>query len=46
MTINGTKHKTSPTDFHQRCKNCGRLFYFSRDCNGKWVKCPHCGTNH
>ena len=46
MTIEGTKHRTSITDYVQRCKSCGRVFYFGRDCNGKWVRCPHCRTTH
>lgn len=44
--IKGTVHRRNPTDFYQRCKSCGRLFYFSRDCNGKAVICPHCGARH
>ena len=46
MEIKGTKHKQNSTDFYQACKRCGKLFYFSRDCNGKTVVCPHCGTKH
>lgn len=46
MEIKGTKHKQSPTDYYQACKSCHKMFYFSRDCNGKTVICPHCGTKH
>ena len=46
MEIKGTKHKQTATDYHRACKKCGRLFYFDRDCNGKTVICPHCGTKH
>jgi len=44
--INGTVHKRSFVDFHQACASCKKVFYFSRDCNGKTVKCPHCGRLH
>ncbi len=46
MEIKGTTHKQKATDYHQACKNCGKLFYFDRDCNGKKVICPHCKTKH
>ena len=42
--IDGTKHKNGVTDFAQRCSHCGKLMYFSHDCNRKWVKCPYCGN--
>ena len=42
----GTAHRKSITDYFQRCKSCGRLFYFSHDCNGKTVICPHCSAHH
>lgn len=44
--IMGTIHKISITDFFQRCKKCGKSFYFSRNCERKTVICPHCGTKH
>lgn len=44
--VRGTPHKTSSTDYSQACASCHRLFYFSRDCNGKRVVCPHCGHKH
>lgn len=44
IIINGTKHKERITDHMQVCSRCGRVMYFNHDCNGKWVKCPHC--NH
>ena len=44
--IFGTVHKSSVIDFHQRCASCGKVFYFSHDCNGKAVICPHCGHRH
>lgn len=46
MEIKGTKHKEKVTDYSQACKSCHRLFYFTRDCNGKTVVCPHCGAKH
>ena len=46
MEIKGTKHKKSSTDYSQTCKSCHKLFYIIRDCNGKTVICPHCGTKH
>ncbi len=46
MEIKGTKHKEKSTDYSQACKSCYRLFYFSHDCNGKTVVCPHCGAKH
>ncbi len=42
MEIKGTEHREKPTDYYQACRYCHKLFYFSRDCNGKTVICPHC----
>ncbi len=44
--IKGTVTRQSKTDYFQRCAACGRLFYFSHDCNRKTVQCPHCYHNH
>ena len=44
--IRGTEHRMSITAFFQKCKVCGKLFYFSHNCNGKTVICPHCGCRH
>ena len=45
-TIKGTKHRQKITDFYQKCASCKRLFYFTHDCNGDTVVCPHCGHRH
>ena len=45
-TIEGTTYRKSTTDFHQACKRCGRVFYFSRNCNGLTVRCPWCKALH
>lgn len=44
--IRGSEHRILITDFSQKCKICGRLFYFNHDCNGKKVICPYCGCRH
>ena len=44
--LRGTTYKSSILDFHQRCASCGRLFYFSHNCNGMTVICPYCGHRH
>ena len=47
MTIQGTVHRKSVTDYFMRCIRCGKVFYFSHDyCNGKNVACPYCGHIH
>ena len=46
MAIKGTKHRVSKTDYYQACKKCRRLFYFTHNCNGETVICPHCGASH
>lgn len=46
MQLYGTPHRQHGIDFPQRCKNCGRLFYVRRSCNGETVVCPYCGARH
>lgn len=46
MEIKGTCHRKEKTDYYQACKSCHKLFYFTRNCNGDTVVCPHCGAKH
>ena len=47
IEIYGTNHKEDVTDYFQRCKRCGRMFYYnSRKSNGATVICPYCFTRH